>query len=749
MRTSEELYHKVRWDPRFDPARFVLGVEQRGKDPKRIPLPSFTPGGEVPWHRVLFIEADGELVWDRATGLDSLDTTAAGRAQAPRTLAAPFFEPRTPHAWDPMAEAWLPMSPARAQPDAGTSPDEIRILTWNTLWNRYDPELVDTERRRPMLIDALRHADADVIILQEVERGLLRMLQHTPWVRESLTLSCDPKSSDVDYCGVLVLSRLPVHEAGWHELGPHKALVALTVTGNEGPLTVIGVHLTSDHTDGAAARRAAELAELATGISGPAGDVVVAGDFNDATEGQGDPAHLLGLVDAGVDLGPTFDPAANPLAAISSRSGRAGRLDRILLRSNRSSASDVALLGTQPDSTGLFVSDHFGVIATFGKHVATDTAAGDVTRRIAAVFGTESVHVVGSRRLDCALSGADLDLVAELVGPLDLDAAHRRVAAAFPDTEWIRPVRAVRTSGLKMRVRGLNVDLTIAADGDIDSGYALSAVSDADAIRAAVTKHGGDYARFTRLARTIKLWARNRGLDSAPFGTLPAFAWTLLAARTAIAVLQVIDDNAFEDHELLLAFFEQWSEWDWLDQVTLDGVPADTTPAAITILTPSPPVRSMTAQVSAASRDLIVEELVRGWEITDTAAAGVDFIPELCAAPDLDASHKSWLLVRVRRRRSESFDLTIGRVRGRMRALATELEAAGATDARLWPRQVLTEPDAVAYAVGLGRTPPEARETEAIAAAWAATLPGVTIERRQNVLASTDEFARPAPSVWA
>ena len=30
MRTSEEIYHRVRWDPRFDPARFVLGVQQRG-----------------------------------------------------------------------------------------------------------------------------------------------------------------------------------------------------------------------------------------------------------------------------------------------------------------------------------------------------------------------------------------------------------------------------------------------------------------------------------------------------------------------------------------------------------------------------------------------------------------------------------------------------------------------------------------------------------------------------------------------
>ncbi|MEV5412543.1 DUF504 domain-containing protein [Thermopolyspora sp. NPDC052614] len=35
MRTSEEIYHRVRWDPRFDPARFVFGVDQRGAEPVR------------------------------------------------------------------------------------------------------------------------------------------------------------------------------------------------------------------------------------------------------------------------------------------------------------------------------------------------------------------------------------------------------------------------------------------------------------------------------------------------------------------------------------------------------------------------------------------------------------------------------------------------------------------------------------------------------------------------------------------
>ncbi|MGV9993629.1 RNA repair domain-containing protein [Streptomyces sp. NPDC003374] len=84
VRTSDEIYHRVRWDPRLDPARFVLGISRREGAPKRIALPSFVPGGDIPWHRVVFIEADGEVVWDRATGVDRIDATGAGRARDPQ-----------------------------------------------------------------------------------------------------------------------------------------------------------------------------------------------------------------------------------------------------------------------------------------------------------------------------------------------------------------------------------------------------------------------------------------------------------------------------------------------------------------------------------------------------------------------------------------------------------------------------------------------------------------------------------------
>ncbi|MFJ8697440.1 poly(A) polymerase, partial [Streptomyces roseolilacinus] len=369
MRTSDEIYHRVRWDSRFDPARFVVGITQRGAEPKRVPLPAFVPGGDIPWHRVLFFEADGEVVWDRAAGVDRIDATDAGRVRDPRLLRAPFFTARQPYAWDAAAGRW---APGGAPGGGGRAPVAagLRVLTWNTLWDRYDSDLIDTARRRPLLLDALRDADADVIALQEAEPELLRALLAARWVRDAYALGTDPAGPDVAECGLLLLSRVPVREAAAHVLGPHKAVAAVVVeTGTGRPLVVAATHLSSDHSPDGAGRREAELARLAEGFAGIDGDVVLAGDFNDG----GDlPETTLGMRDAWTevhgpaDRTPTFDPGANPLAAVSSLSGRAARLDRVLLRAERVRVDAAELTGREPAPDGLYVSDHYGVLVDLG-----------------------------------------------------------------------------------------------------------------------------------------------------------------------------------------------------------------------------------------------------------------------------------------------------------------------------------------------------------------------------------------------
>lgn len=349
MITSERLYHRIRWDARLDPARFVLGIDVHGPEPKRVAFADFRPGGDIPWHRVLFFEADGELVWDRRTGVERLDDTTAGRVRVTMgCLRPPRWEPRAAVRWD--GSAWARVG-GEASPVPGSG---LRVLTWNALWDRYDSDQIASAQRWPRLLDAVLNADPELVALQEVQPALHELLLAHPEVRARWWVSHPLGHADVGPYDLLLLGRVPVVEVGFCAFEAHKALLAATVATALGPVVVATTHLSSDHRAGAAERRRAEVALLQAALDGLLHPTVVLGDMNteEPLELGADCARVLGTG------APTFDPTANPLAVLASRTQRPRRIDRVFAQGL--APTSVALHGTAPVD-GHWLSDHYGV----------------------------------------------------------------------------------------------------------------------------------------------------------------------------------------------------------------------------------------------------------------------------------------------------------------------------------------------------------------------------------------------------
>ncbi|MCB9674578.1 MAG: DUF504 domain-containing protein [Alphaproteobacteria bacterium] len=385
MRTSERAFHQIRWDPRLSPERFVVGVDVHAREPKRVPLPDFVPGGDIPWHRVLFIELDGVRVWDRESGADTIDALAAEGLARPRPLSGGKWRLRAPVAWD---GEWAPEGGRFATPPAGP----LRLVTWNALWDRFESDRIASAARWPLLLDALLDAAPDLVALQEVDPALHDLILADPRIREGFWVSHGPGHADVGRFDLLWLGRVPVHQVASWELGPHKNVLACAFDGG----VALNVHLTSDHSEKAAHTRAAQVAAVRELVARTAGALVLCGDFNHASE---DP--LFPLDDAWLAIHdqpvPTFDPTVNPLAALQSLTGRPARLDRVLLRDLH--AHDAALLGTSPEGE-LWLSDHAGVAVALSSQPPENVHTGEPSVRSALAWVPAEADAVQAVRAE-------------------------------------------------------------------------------------------------------------------------------------------------------------------------------------------------------------------------------------------------------------------------------------------------------------------------------------------------------------
>ena len=222
------------------------------------------------------------------------------------------------------------------------------------------------------LLHIIHQYGADLIGLQEVTSGFLKVVLEQDWVREGYFIS-DFQGSTVQPHGVLLLSRFPIRRLFLHELPSaldRKVLVADFILNGQETKTGI-LHLESRGKN--AQLRAKQLSEIFPFLE-DAPHALLMGDFN-FDPSLPDESSLIDsrYLDLWSELEPgkpgyTIDTDINIMRFQQKGEPRKVRFDRILLVTDPEGwrPGAIELLGTEPvrlEPQAVFPSDHFGLAA--------------------------------------------------------------------------------------------------------------------------------------------------------------------------------------------------------------------------------------------------------------------------------------------------------------------------------------------------------------------------------------------------
>lgn len=253
--------------------------------------------------------------------------------------------------------AAAPMVGCATAPSGG---DRLLKLVCFNIWHNQG----DWAARRPLLIEAIRSANPDVIALQEVlEDAAVGLPNQAATIAEALGgyemhfVSTDPEGAPRRY-GNAILSRLPVLAHDWKKLEPlddYRTAIRARVDAGGRAVDVVNTHLAWQ--DDAQAVRARQVADLMGWLPGDGTPLIVMGDFNAALDDAGLAALTGPRFISALPRG-TFETTLNPAKNHPNRV-----IDHIFAEARHFTALGHRRLGHQPVD-GEYPSDHFGVAAT-------------------------------------------------------------------------------------------------------------------------------------------------------------------------------------------------------------------------------------------------------------------------------------------------------------------------------------------------------------------------------------------------
>lgn len=245
---------------------------------------------------------------------------------------------------------------------AGLAPfrrSTLRVATFN-IW--HDAE--DWAARLPLIVQALRESDPDVIALQEVledhNKGLTNQASTIAGMLGgySVHFSASEPVGSVKRYGNAILSRLPVTEEAAKVLEPlndHRTALRTRVLLPSGPVDVVATHLAWQANAGAV--RARQVSDLMAWLPGDRVARVVMGDFN--AQLAAPELSLLGP--------PRFNSALADGATTTTLNPAKGHSERVIDHIFAETCCFTPIAAQRIGDRaveGKYPSDHFGVAAT-------------------------------------------------------------------------------------------------------------------------------------------------------------------------------------------------------------------------------------------------------------------------------------------------------------------------------------------------------------------------------------------------
>jgi tyrosyl-DNA phosphodiesterase 2 len=253
-----------------------------------------------------------------------------------------------------------------AEYSARETPDRLRVVTLNTWFDHQD-----RPKRLSAQLATFEALAPDVLALQEVTADLVDLLLRAPWVRARYAVpdAIGTLLGAYGY-GVLLLVRGPVVRFTYTPLPSDMGRGVLIADLGEG-LAVGTVHLES-LAEGSV-RRVPQLIRCQQLLAG-ARTAALVGDFNFCHTYPEQAAITPPWTDVwparhGDDPGWTCDTVQNPMRACPGEPPKRRRYDRMLFRDDANAwhVGNVARIGVDPIAPGIWLSDHFGLVADFHR----------------------------------------------------------------------------------------------------------------------------------------------------------------------------------------------------------------------------------------------------------------------------------------------------------------------------------------------------------------------------------------------